>query len=63
MTRRKIEVKCRYCNAGFETTLRWEGLPEKEYCSDECSLSDEFNEYDEDTFEKFSRGAKDHDWS
>lgn len=58
MSRRKVSVRCRYCNAEFSTTLRWEGLPEKEYCSSECELNDQFSEYDEDTFEKFSRGGK-----
>lgn len=48
-----------FCNAEFETTLRWEGLPEKEYCSDECSLNDEFDEYGAETFEKFQKGPKD----
>lgn len=62
MARRKVKVNCLFCNVEFESTLRWEGIPEKEYCSKECELNDEFDEYGEDTFEKFSKGGKE-EWS
>lgn len=58
MSRRKVTVSCLFCNSEFETTLRWEGTPEKEYCSITCQDQDaEFA--DEVTFEKFSKGGKD----
>lgn len=57
-TRRKVSVKCLYCNKQFETTLRWEGTPEQEYCSRECKLSDDYDEYGEETFEKMPKGTQ-----
>jgi hypothetical protein len=61
MSRRKVNVECLYCRKEFESTLRWEGLPEKEYCSKQCETDDmenAFDEYGEETFEKFSKGNK-----
>lgn len=55
-TRRKVEVECLFCGRKFESKLRWEGVPEEEYCTPECKRDDE--EYG-DTFEKFHRGNKD----
>ena len=57
MSRRKVEVNCLYCNKEFKSTLRWEGTPEKIYCSKDCELDDE--EYEgTDRFEKLPKGGK-----
>jgi hypothetical protein len=57
MSRRKVNINCLSCNKEFESTLRWEGTPEKEYCSMICQQ--DFEEYeDEDNFEKFHRSDK-----
>ena len=56
MSRRKVNVYCQYCNAEFETILRWEGVPEKEYCSLECEVDDEFG--DNEVFEKRPKGGR-----
>lgn len=57
MSRRKVSIDCLFCNKKFETVLRWEGLPEREYCSTNCKEQDE--EFaDEETFEKFTRSNK-----
>ena len=57
MVRRKVKVNCLYCNKEFESTLRWEGIPEKEYCTTECELDDQ--DYDhEENFEKVPRGGR-----
>ena len=57
MSRRKVKVNCLFCNKEFESALRWEGIPEKEYCTEACRIEDE--EYaEEENFEKFSKGGK-----
>jgi hypothetical protein len=59
MVRRKVKVSCLYCNKEFESTLRWEGIPEKEYCSTECDSADaEFGEFEETNFEKLPKGGR-----
>ena len=35
-TRRKVTVECPNCRKEFETTLRWEGVPEKDFCTKKC---------------------------
>lgn len=57
MSRRKVTVNCLFCNKQFDTFLRWEGLPEKEYCSLNCQSQDEEFD-DEETFEKLKKGPK-----
>ena len=39
-TRRAVTVQCLYCKKDFQSTLRWEGLPEKDYCSTPCEEDD-----------------------
>ena len=34
--RRKVTVKCPNCRLNFRTILRWEGLPENDYCTPKC---------------------------
>jgi len=59
MKRRKVKVDCLYCLTEFESTLRWEGIPEKEYCSTQCELDDAAEaEFGDETFEKFTKGGK-----
>jgi len=57
MTRRKVEVNCLYCNKEFESILRWEGVPDKMYCSKDCELDDEAYE-GTSSFEKLPKSGK-----
>ena len=43
-TRRKVTIECPNCKRKFESTLRWEGLPEKDFCSPVCGK--EFEDYE-----------------
>ena len=52
MSRRRVEVECLACGSKFKSILRWEGVPEKDYCSAECEAEDALGE---ETFEKFHK--------
>jgi len=59
MSRRKVEVECLACGVKFQSILRWEGVPEQDYCSKECEIQDAEGE---ETFEKFQRVARNSEW-
>jgi hypothetical protein len=61
VTRRMTTVKCLFCGKKFETKLRWEGLPEKDYCSTFCEEEDEALD-GQSTFEKFTKSNNEKDW-
>jgi len=59
MSRRRVEVECLACGRKFKTVVRWEGTPEKDYCTTECEAEDS---QAEETFEKFYKTAKNPEW-
>lgn len=59
MTYTKTTINCRFCNEEFVVKVR-NGVPESVYCSSECRLDDTYDDYDGETFEKFSKG--DDEW-
>lgn len=59
MSEDSVTTNCLFCNSEFETTLKSEGVLVSTYCSNECELSDEYDEYESETFEKFQRAPKD----
>ena len=58
MTRRKVDVECLFCGEVFTSVLRWEGVPEKDYCSKECERSDSDMSPGFEKFEKSVRGSE-----
>ncbi len=59
--RRKVSVECLFCGKTFESKLRWEGIPEDDYCSKDCEQQDEDLGSGE-TYEKFSKGGNKDEW-
>lgn len=59
MSRRRVEVECLACGTKFQSILRYEGIPEKDYCSEDC---EELDAMGDETFEKFHRAAKNSEW-
>ena len=59
MSRRRVEVECLACGSKFMSILRWEGIPEKDYCTAACEEEDLLEQR---TFEKFHKGAKNSEW-
>ena len=59
MTRKKIDVDCLYCGRSFKSTLRWEGIPEKDFCSIDCEREDQEMGT---TYEKMPRSQRSNEW-
>jgi len=59
MSRRLVEVECLACARKFKSVLRWEGIPENDYCTASCEAEDS---QEEETFEKFHKTVKNPEW-